>query len=181
MFCVLDAQYKQNKSPEFDALILQINYAFSAIFAAELTINLFANWRERFVRNGWNWLDVAIVLLSILDFGPFSIPDWLVRLIRAFRVARLFGRVRELTKMISAITASLFPMMNAFVILVIALSICEPKPLPSCRHAALCAGSATRIRDHDHPSESGNDSTSGLSAAACRCPRARAQTRRHMD
>jgi hypothetical protein len=80
---------------------------------------------RRFVGNGWNWLDLFIVIMSLIDFGPSDIPDWLVRLMRAFRVVRLFGRVEQLTKMISAITASLFPMMNAFVILGIVLSICE--------------------------------------------------------
>ncbi len=123
--CVLDAQFKHENSDSINALVLRINYFFSAIFAVELVINLFANWMDAFIRNGWNWLDVVIVLLSFIDFGSLSVPDSLVRLMRALRVVRLFGRVRELTKMISAITASLFPMMNAFVILIIVLSICE--------------------------------------------------------
>jgi hypothetical protein len=123
--CVLDAQFKHDNLESFDALVLRINYFFSGIFAVELVINLFANWMDAFIRNGWNWLDVVIVLLSFIDFGSLSIPDSLVRLMRALRVVRLFGRVRELTKIFSAITASLFPMMNAFVILIIVLSICE--------------------------------------------------------
>ena len=122
--CMLDAQYKHNNSETFDTLIRRINYVFSAIFAVELAINLFANWLNAFVRNGWNWLDVCIVLMSFSDFGPLNIPDWLVRLMRAVRVVRLFGRVQQLNKMISAITASLFPMMNAFIVLNIVLSIC---------------------------------------------------------
>ena len=122
--CMLDAQYKYNNSETFDDLIRRINYVFSAIFAVELAINLFANWLTAFVRNGWNWLDVFIVLMSLIDFGPLSIPDWLVRLMRAVRVVRLFGRVQQLNNMISAITASLFPMMNAFIVLNIVLSIC---------------------------------------------------------
>ncbi len=123
--CVLDAQFKHDNFESFDALVLRINYFFSAIFAVELVINLCANWMDAFARNGWNWLDVVIVLLSFIDFGSLSVPDSLVRLMRALRVVRLFGRVRELTKIFSAITASLFPMMNTFVILIIVLSICE--------------------------------------------------------
>jgi voltage-gated sodium channel len=122
---VLDAQYKQQSSERFDDFVLYINLLFTGIFAIELGINMFANWMYKFVRNGWNWLDLFIVLMSLLDFGPFDNPLWLVRLMRAFRVVRLFGRVHELTKMISAITASLFPMLNAFVILLVVLSICE--------------------------------------------------------
>ena len=122
---MVDAQYKTDSSPEFTSFVSGINNFFTAIFTIELGINLFANWLRKFAGNGWNWLDLFIVIMSLIDFGPSDIPDWLVRLMRAFRVVRLFGRVEQLTKMISAITASLFPMMNAFVILGIVLSICE--------------------------------------------------------
>jgi voltage-gated sodium channel len=121
----MDAQYKQQNSKRFDDFVTYINLLFNAIFAIELCINLFGNWLYAFFRSGWNWFDLFIVLMSMLDFGPFNNPLWLVRLMRAFRVVRLFGRVRELTKMIAAITSSLFPMMNAFVILFVVLSICE--------------------------------------------------------
>ena len=122
---MVDAQYKSESSPQFTLFVSSINTFFTLIFTIELGINLFANWKRKFVKNGWNWLDLLIVIMSLVDFGPSDIPDWLVRLMRAFRVARLFGRVEQLTKMISAITASVFPMMNAFVILFIVLSICE--------------------------------------------------------
>ena len=121
----MDAQYKQLNSKRFDDFVIFINLIFTAIFAIELAINMFANWMHKFIQSGWNWFDLFIVLMSLMDFGPFDNPLWLVRLMRAFRVVRLFGRVHELTKMISAITASLFPMMNAFVILFVVLSICK--------------------------------------------------------
>ncbi len=122
---MLDAQYRTDGTTLLERFVFGINYAFTAIFALELCVNIFANWPQKFVRSGWNWLDLFVVVMSIVDFGPFDIPNWLVRLMRAFRIVRLFGRVQELTKMFSAITASLFPMMNAFVILIIVLSICE--------------------------------------------------------
>jgi hypothetical protein len=125
VICVLDAQYKQENSKEFDDFVRIVNNILTVIFAFELIVNVCANWMKRFIRNGWNWLDIFIVFVSLLDFGPFDNPLWLVRLMRAFRVVRLFGRVSMLTKMISAITASLFPMLNAFVILFVVLSICE--------------------------------------------------------
>jgi voltage-gated sodium channel len=121
----MDAQYKQQNSKRFDDFVVFMNLIFNAVFAIELLINMLGNWMYAFFRSGWNWFDLFIVLMSMLDFGPFNNPLWLVRLMRAFRVVRLFGRVRELTKMIAAITSSLFPMMNAFVILFVVLSICE--------------------------------------------------------
>ena len=124
--CVLDAQFKQTNTAQFDSFVVKINLIFTAVFAVELLINLFANWPMKFFRNGWNLLDLIIVAMSLVDLGgPLNIPEWLVRLMRAFRIVRLFGRVPELTKMITAITTSLFPMMNAFIIIVIVLSICE--------------------------------------------------------
>jgi hypothetical protein len=53
---------------------------------------------------------------------------------RALRVIRLFGRIRALKKMATAVTASIFPMMNAFVILLIVVSICAA----SCVRVRLC-------------------------------------------
>ena len=127
----MDAQYKQemftadgNRS-DLGNMLYSLNMFFTIIFAFELVLNLFANWFLRFIKNGWNVLDFVIVFMSMLDFGLIDFPDWLVRLMRALRIVRLFGRVKELRKMFSAISASIFPMMNAFVILVIILSICR--------------------------------------------------------
>jgi hypothetical protein len=106
----------------------RLNLFFTAYFTLELFINAYANWLKAFIANGWNHLDVFIVLMSLLDLGALSIPDWFVKLVRAFRVIRLFGRINALRKMAAAVTASIFPMMNAFVILLIVLSICESAP-----------------------------------------------------
>ena len=107
----------------FDAIV---NVIFTFAFAFELVINLFGNWFERFAINGWNWLDFVIVSTSLVAYGDSSIPDWLVKLMRAVRVIRLFGRIKALKTMITAVTASIVPMMNAFFILLVVLGICEP-------------------------------------------------------
>ena len=108
----------------------KLNLFFTAYFTMELLVNAYANWLKPFCTNGWNHLDMFIVLMSLLDLGAINIPDWFVKLVRAFRVIRLFGRISALKKMAAAVTASIFPMMNAFVILLIVLSICA-SPLPS--------------------------------------------------
>ena len=41
--------------------------------------------------------------MSILDLAYGAVPSWLVRLMRALRVVRLFGRVRELRKVSAAV------------------------------------------------------------------------------
>ena len=136
---ILDAQFAEELSTRSGALTslgridTSINLLFTFAFTVELVFNLFANWFDRFVSNGWNWFDVVIVGISLIDFGISNIPDWLVKLMRAFRVIRLFGRVEGLKKMVAAVTASIFSMMNAFVILLIVLGICQqPPPPPPC-------------------------------------------------
>ena len=87
-------------------------------------MNLFAHWLRPFLGSGWSLLDAAVVLLSLVALGPVSIPVTVVRLLRVFRVVRLFGRLRALRKMVSALSASVVPMANAFFILFIIASIC---------------------------------------------------------
>jgi hypothetical protein len=105
-------------------IVSNLNLAFTAYFAVELGLNAYANWFAPFMYSGWNNLDICIVFMSLIDLGPMDIPNWFVQLMRALRVIRLFGRIHALKKMVAAVTASLFPMMNAFVILIIVLSIC---------------------------------------------------------
>ena len=71
-----------------------LNLLFTAAFTGELIFNAFSNWFSRFAHNGWNVLDFSIVCMSLVDLGIANIPDWLVKLMRAFRVIRLFGRVQ---------------------------------------------------------------------------------------
>jgi hypothetical protein len=133
---IIEAQYgrkfvlQDGSSTRLGEMLDKLNLFFTAYFTAELLINAYANWLHAFIYNGWNHLDVFIVLMSLLDLDALSIPDWFVKLVRAFRVIRLFGRIGALKKMATAVTASIFPMMNAFVILLIVLSICKfPFPL----------------------------------------------------
>jgi hypothetical protein len=134
---IFEAQYgrkmilQDGSSTRLGDMMDKLNLFFTAFFAVELTINAYANWFTIFAYNGWNHLDVFIVCMSLVDLGPIDIPDWFVQLMRAFRVIRLFGRIHALKKMIAAVTASIFPMMNAFIILMVVLSICENSVLPS--------------------------------------------------
>ena len=72
------------------------NYCFTAIFTAELLVNLFAHWLWPFLSNPWSLLDAFVVLMSLVALGPVNIPMTILRLMRAFRVIRLFGRLKVL-------------------------------------------------------------------------------------
>jgi hypothetical protein len=127
---IFEAQYgrkmvlQDGSSTQMGEVMDALNLVFTIYFTVELAINVYANWFALFAYNWWNHLDVFIVSMSLIDFGPLDVPNWFVQLMRALRVIRLFGRIHALKKMIAAVTASLFPMMNAFIILLIVLSIC---------------------------------------------------------
>ncbi len=84
LLCVFDAQYGRRLQHEdgsrstLGAIDIVANRIFTAVFAIELLLNFYANWPERFLSNGWNWLDCGIVGMSLItDLGNF--PDWRVR------------------------------------------------------------------------------------------------------
>ena len=55
--------------------------------------------------------------------GDSSGPMKSIRLLRAFRVMRLFGRLQSLRQIISSLTASIFPVLNAFLVMLLVTSI----------------------------------------------------------
>ena len=102
-----------------------LNLLFTTIFAVELALNLYANWFKPFFTDGWCILDFVIVGLSLIGLAPVSVPVSVVLCLRAVRVIRLFGKIRSLRKMLTALSFSLPPMMNAFIIILIIACICE--------------------------------------------------------
>ena len=63
-----------------------------SMFLLELLLNLYCNWFWEFFESGWNLLDLVVVTLSLVALGPIPIPISVVRMIRVFRVIRVFGR-----------------------------------------------------------------------------------------
>ena len=51
-------------------------------------------------RAGWNLLDVIVVAASLLSLGTSFLNLNVVRMLRAVRVLRLFGRVKSLKKVL---------------------------------------------------------------------------------
>ena len=61
--------------------------------------------------------------MSLLSIAVTNEPTGFVRVLRALRVIRLFGRFHSLRKIISAITLAIVPVLNVFVILFLLISI----------------------------------------------------------
>ena len=67
--------------------------------------------------------DLGIVTVSLVSLGPINLPTNVMRAMRAFRVVRLFGRLRSLREIITALSISIIPVTNAFLILLLVTCI----------------------------------------------------------
>jgi len=97
---------------------------FNVIFLIELIVNMYARWLWVFWCDGWNIFDVVVVAVGCVSFGAeLEGPLKLLRCLRAFRVFRLFKRVKILNRIIVMITAAIPGVTNAFLVIVIMISI----------------------------------------------------------
>jgi len=99
-------------------------YFYVYAFLIELLVNMYGHFWWTFWKDGWNWFDFIIVLVSLLAVYFPDLPAISVlRLFRAFRVVRLFKRVEEMRKIIEGIMRSLPSLSYAFVALGLIMGI----------------------------------------------------------
>eukprot|EP00960_Hanusia_phi_P040757 754634-Hanusia_phi.AAC.2 len=97
---------------------------FTLIFAFELSINLFANLVQDFFSDPWNHFDFIVVLFGILSISAGNFPgSSSLKLMRTFRVFRLFKRVPSLKRIVESIFAAIPAMANAYLLLFLISSI----------------------------------------------------------
>ena len=132
----------------------RLDVAFTCVFTVELLINAFAHWFTPFVSNQYNLIDCLVIGLSLVSLGPLEIPVSILRVVRAFRVIRIFGRLSALKNIINALTASLIPVFNSFLLILVFMSICASPP-PINPGPSLFQ-SRTSIRFGHHPARDGN-------------------------
>ncbi len=48
----------------------------------------------QFFTDGWCLFDLFIVTMSLISLGPIDLPSSILRCLRAFRVLRLFARIK---------------------------------------------------------------------------------------
>ena len=101
---------------------------FTVVFAIELCINVFAHWFKLFISEGWNIFDVVVVTISLIALGPFKIPVNVIRSLRAFRLIRIFRRFKGLKNIVSGLASSVSPVLQALLVLFIAMAICALRP-----------------------------------------------------
>jgi hypothetical protein len=125
---VLEVQLNPaEKDPELTRIFTDIDIIFTILFVLELSLNLFVNWLRPFFQESWNVFDFVVVSVSVISLFTSSIGSATamrsIRLMRAFRVLRLFGRLQELRSIVEALGRSLVPVASAFTIVTLVLCV----------------------------------------------------------
>jgi hypothetical protein len=100
----------QPTSPKIQSVLSNLDLFLVCAFTMELFINAFANWFARFRSNVWNWFDVVLVSLSLIGLTPAGLSLRIVLLLRSCRVLRIFGKVKAVAKIFTALSYAIWPM-----------------------------------------------------------------------
>jgi hypothetical protein len=93
---------------------------FTLIFVVELAFNMATHWFFEFWRNSFNIFDLIVVVITTISLFPevdMKVISTL-RLLRAFRVVRIFARLGSARKIITALASSIVPVCNVLVVVV---------------------------------------------------------------
>ena len=99
-------------------LFKTLDVVFTLIFLCELLLNMACNWFWKFWGSAFNVFDFVVVVITTISLLPFvdlKVVSTL-RLLRAFRIVRIFGRLASARRIITAIASSLAPVCNVLVV-----------------------------------------------------------------
>eukprot|EP00961_Rhodomonas_salina_P180688 2438822-Rhodomonas_salina.1 len=115
--------FPEDGSVERDIIDI-MDHVLTWVFVGELGINFFSTMVWPFFENPWNWFDMAVVSVSVINLFIPQVP-WLgaLRLVRTFRVLRVFGRFQGFRRIINALGSALVPVIDAFVIVLIMMAV----------------------------------------------------------
>ena len=84
----------------------------TVFFMVELVLSMTAYWFWQFWGNGWFLFDTFVVAMSVVELAlPDDMPGVKqMRILRSFRVFRLFGRLPQLKVLIDSLLCSLIPL-----------------------------------------------------------------------
>jgi Ca2+-binding EF-hand superfamily protein len=125
-----DVQAMQHLFDLFDA-------AFSIFYTVEVLINLFGHFWRPFFSSWWNIFDLVVVSFSLsealyVDLSSGSTGDNkedlslhinVLRCVRVFRVLRICNKIKSLSRILISISASVAPVLSAFMLCFILISI----------------------------------------------------------
>ena len=114
------AQMLPEPGGEISNALKVLEVLFTVLFALELVINIIAHWFKEFFNDAWNVFDFVVVGVSLLALGNENLPAVTVlRLIRVFKILRLFRKLTSLRILINALSSSMVPVLTSMVILLL--------------------------------------------------------------
>ena len=124
----ISAMYRSQTLPAEDSTAARnldvLEWIFTMLFLAELIINMAAHWFVKFYHDPWNLFDFVVVVMSLLGLGWGNLPAITVlRLMRVFKILRLFQKLQSLRILITALADSVVPVLNSMVILLLFTSM----------------------------------------------------------
>jgi len=128
---ICEAQLLPVKGSRTGFIFFILDAFLTFLFTLELTLNIFANSYngfEPFYAKGSNWFDFAIVSISVCNVivtaSGGELPNAkLLRLMRLGRAVKLFKALKDLNRLITAVSKSVVPVCNAFFLLFIIAAI----------------------------------------------------------
>lgn len=116
---VVEAELKvQDGTPE-KTVFRFLEWGFTIFFTIEILINIVssADNIESFFFDRFKMFDLIVVICSLLALLLESVPGLgVLRVMRAFRIMRLFGRLSSLRDIMKALMCSWMPVVNAMMI-----------------------------------------------------------------
>ncbi len=107
-----------------DEMLEVVDLVFTAIFTVELLVNLFATLVQEFFGDPWNYFDTVVVSVGLVSIVVPDMPGGdILKLMRTFRVFRLFKRIPSLKHLVQSLLKSIPAMANAYVLMTILTSI----------------------------------------------------------
>jgi len=86
--------------------------------------NLFVNWKDEFVNDRSNFMDVLIVFVSLLAIPLQNVSGLSnVRIIRILRTVRVFHKIESMRLILTALSAAVVPVASAFFLMFLFTSI----------------------------------------------------------
>jgi hypothetical protein len=126
---VYDAETLYEDGTQTRATLDYLDSAFTVIYFVELITNMYVHWFRKFFTNGWFVFDFIVVIFSVAESIVTLVSNQssgglaIIRMIRIFRIVRVFNKLKSLQRVILGISSTLLPMCNVVIVLLIFQSI----------------------------------------------------------
>lgn len=120
----VDAEQGSREARAFDI----VDVVFNIVYTIEIALNLYGHWWRPFFMSKWSLFDLSIISVSwlaeIMNMRSSNNLDMnILRLLRIFRVVRVFNKLRQLQLIIQAMFLSIVPVLSAFLVVFVIISI----------------------------------------------------------